>query len=565
MRIDISNRIGTTSNFGGFRGLLDKFSGAAAGYSLRKLSKSATNAVRVRRSSDNTEQDIGFVGTELDTTTLLDFVNARDVAPADYGAGAAAAYSLRYVSDSYTGDVVRVRRDSDNAEADFNPTEITDGTLLAWVGNTASDNGHVTTWYDQSGNSNDATQGTAASQPKIVDAGVLVEENGKPAVDFDGNAGLRISDFDYGLTNKLTLFANLKYNSIATGVFISHFDYGVPSRSWNLRTSSLNYYISEIVQTDSPITTQSIQRGTLTPSQQNLLSGIYDLTQSGGDKFLLYQNSTLLSLGASSGSVTSFNDSSADIVIGAQLASSNLVNNLTGKIQEIIIYPSDQSSNRGNIEANVNDYYSIYTSTNDGFVTTWYDQSGNGNDATQATAASQPQIVSSGSVILENGKPAVSFDGLDDYLLNGITANYTTYSEIVVAKSTGNSTFSTLIAHNSGATAQQGYLGTRNNGADWGTFDSVQRIFGSVSGNLDLISRYKNVSNSISNYVNRILGDVYTSTQNTTPALIGVITQPIFLGQYQGYVSEIVIYPSDQSGNRTAIEGNINGHYNIYP
>jgi hypothetical protein len=35
-----------------------------------------------------------------------------------------------------------------------------------------------------------------------------------------------------------------------------------------------------------------------------------------------------------------------------------------------------------------------------GFVTEWYDQSGNGYDATQATALSQPQIVSSGSVLV---------------------------------------------------------------------------------------------------------------------------------------------------------------------
>ena len=104
--------------------VLDRIKGAAAAYSVRKLSRNATKALRVRRSIDDAEQDIGFVGTELDTATLLDFVNARDVAPADYGAGAAAAYSLRYVSDSYTGDVVRVRRDSDNAEADFNPTAV---------------------------------------------------------------------------------------------------------------------------------------------------------------------------------------------------------------------------------------------------------------------------------------------------------------------------------------------------------------------------------------------------------------------------------------------------------
>jgi len=47
--------------------------------------------------------------------------------------------------------------------------------------------------------------------------------------------------------------------------------------------------------------------------------------------------------------------------------------------------------------------------SNNGFVTKWYDQSGNGNDASNSTASAQPQIVSSGSVIKENGKPALQF------------------------------------------------------------------------------------------------------------------------------------------------------------
>ena len=32
-----------------------------------------------------------------------------------------------------------------------------------------------------------------------------------------------------------------------------------------------------------------------------------------------------------------------------------------GKMQEVIIYDSDQSSNRTGIESNINTYYSIYT------------------------------------------------------------------------------------------------------------------------------------------------------------------------------------------------------------
>ena len=44
---------------------------------------------------------------------------------------------------------------------------------------------------------------------------------------------------------------------------------------------------------------------------------------------------------------------------------------------------------------------------NNGFVSIWYDQSGNGRNAIQATAANQPRIVNTGVVELVNGKPTV--------------------------------------------------------------------------------------------------------------------------------------------------------------
>ena len=44
----------------------------------------------------------------------------------------------------------------------------------------------------------------------------------------------------------------------------------------------------------------------------------------------------------------------------------------------------------------------------DGLVVKWYDQSGNGGDMVQSVNALQPQIVSSGAVLKENGKPIVT-------------------------------------------------------------------------------------------------------------------------------------------------------------
>ena len=77
---------------------------------------------------------------------------------------ASAAYGLRNLSASYTGNVVDVRRSSDNAEDSFTAAEVADGTLVTWVG--AGNDSFVTKWYDQSGNAKHETQGTDESETK---------------------------------------------------------------------------------------------------------------------------------------------------------------------------------------------------------------------------------------------------------------------------------------------------------------------------------------------------------------------------------------------------------------
>lgn len=96
--------------------------------------------------------------------------------------GAAAAYSLRNLVGTSNPNVVRVRRSSDNAEQDFTAAQVTDGTLTTFCG---AGNGFVRTWYDQSGNNYHLGQATTDSQPQIVSSGALVLTNTKPAVSFD--------------------------------------------------------------------------------------------------------------------------------------------------------------------------------------------------------------------------------------------------------------------------------------------------------------------------------------------------------------------------------------------
>lgn len=96
------------------------------------------------------------------------------------------AYSTgRRLRDNYTGALFRVRRSSDNAEQDIGfdaGTGLVDeSALTTFVG---ANSGLVTTLYNQvSGGGFNATIGTASLQPTIVDAGVVqtLGTNSRPA------------------------------------------------------------------------------------------------------------------------------------------------------------------------------------------------------------------------------------------------------------------------------------------------------------------------------------------------------------------------------------------------
>lgn len=85
-------------------------------------------------------------------------------------------YSLYRLLSSYTGNLVRLRRSSDNAEADFGAGA--DGVLDVAAVNTwlGADTPYIVTLYDQSGSSSPATQVTAAKQPTLVSSGILAAQ-----------------------------------------------------------------------------------------------------------------------------------------------------------------------------------------------------------------------------------------------------------------------------------------------------------------------------------------------------------------------------------------------------
>ena len=107
--------------------------------------------------------------------------------------GAQAAYSLRKLKGSYTGDAIRVKRSSDSTELDIGFTSegnLDEIALLAFTGVGPTDDGDVIIWYDQSGNGLDLdeTLDLPPVPPKIVIDGVLQTVNGLSTLNFTPDA-----------------------------------------------------------------------------------------------------------------------------------------------------------------------------------------------------------------------------------------------------------------------------------------------------------------------------------------------------------------------------------------
>jgi hypothetical protein len=118
------------------------------------------------------------------------------------------AFALNKLRSTYTGACLRVRRSSDNTELDigFASNNFLDtSALLTFVG---SGNGFVSTWYDQSGNGRDVTQTSAANQPRIANAGLIETNGSKNAIRFirTSNTFLdRLSETSFSINNGYTI------------------------------------------------------------------------------------------------------------------------------------------------------------------------------------------------------------------------------------------------------------------------------------------------------------------------------------------------------------------------
>jgi hypothetical protein len=263
---------------------------------------------------------------------------------------AAVAYSLRKLRTAYSGSAIRVRRSSDNAEQDINFVggDFDTASLLTFCG---AGNGFVTTWYDQSGNGLNLTQTIATNQPRIVASGVVETKGGENAIKFDGSNDFltrsAISALNTGNNySYFTLSSNDLTNNVSTVFSSTNSNNDRVEHFIDTRTAAGTGRNLQIVNLSAVVFNANLStpNGSL---NQRLLSGFKN-----GFNVSAFDNGNTGSTVTYSGTYT---NNLFDI--GAYRLAPRYLN---GKIQEIIIYPIDQSTNRTAIETNINDYYSIY-------------------------------------------------------------------------------------------------------------------------------------------------------------------------------------------------------------
>jgi len=264
----------------------------------------------------------------------------------DTYSGAAAAYSLRKLRTAYTGAAIRVRRSSDSVESDigFTSTGALDETsLTTFIG---ANSGFVTTWYDQSGNTGrNAAQTTAASQPRIVNAGVIERRNGKPALRFPAN--MPAYKFDAPNTNWI-YFGIVSYDN-AAGLRQC---YGYNGGGY--QTSGI-YMIGPNTTFNRAGGTSGIGATGSYVSNSLLLFGTQYLSNNTGIGFLNANTSAPASALINGSPYTS----GGGFGFGVYGASAGTFS-LDGHIAEHIAYQVDNTANINNIKININSYYAIY-------------------------------------------------------------------------------------------------------------------------------------------------------------------------------------------------------------
>ena len=272
---------------------------------------------------------------------------------ADGFGGTSVAYSLRRVNHLYEGAAIRVVNDSDvEADIGFDSSHELDTTAL--LSHCGSGDGYLVKWYDQAqggstGDGNDATwydnSSYSSRKPKIVSAGSVLTDGGKPCVETEDSTMIMDSEFSasaeydfWAVCNKTTTNNN---HGMLAGTQV-----GNDNRVW-IRDDALNLQVNQGSNENDGFGDGGANTNFATIGHMifNVRRDASNVNTAQRDDVVGDTNYTR------SGSFR------AGYILNAW---NNIQYTFVGNVQEIIMLDGDKSSERSAILSNLNTYYSVY-------------------------------------------------------------------------------------------------------------------------------------------------------------------------------------------------------------
>jgi prepilin-type N-terminal cleavage/methylation domain-containing protein len=210
-------------------------------------------------------------------------------------------------------------------------------------------------------------------------------------------------------------------------------------------------------------------------------------------------------------------------------------------------------------------------------VSAWADQSGNGNDAAQATPANQPLLVGD----YQNGHAALEFNGIASYLVGttiaGLSTSSLSFFVVAAGESSTNSSGEMLFGVNDYTNGLwiNRYMGNQSfnvlqNSIFANALQTTNNSLPNAGWTTKLLEHTKNLNTFANVYINGAeinnVNGASNQTAGFTNANYYVGFNPFAFSDYfKGHIMEMIIYTKFLSETeRVQIENYLNAKYNIY-
>lgn len=205
----------------------------------------------------------------------------------------------------------------------------------------------------------------------------------------------------------------------------------------------------------------------------------------------------------------------------------------------------------------------------DGYIVSWYDQSGNDRHLTQSTASQQPKIYegSTATVTTVDNDPSIFFDqDINAVLINSsFTYSTTTSFSIVYKARLAGDTYKYLF-HNGPNNGVRLQLLTTGQPNLFTTYASPTSTYKAFDDETSLVFGALVNSNTSSNVWINGENFISSTSQEIVPS-----TGTLYVGNYnasgnyalRGHIQEFIIWDTDQTSNRQGIEDNVINRYEI--